>query len=209
MQKVRLIFLGLLAVGVVGVALPASASAAHFYLQNELDEEFKPITSTVEATVESNGTLEWKFELREVRVLCHAEAREKLFTSGKDEMEKFKISACSSGSCTVSWELKEGPYHTALGERGSPITYTDDIEAGPEVVFYLSGVSCNKEHGPYEFEPIECESTVDNTIDLELVFPENPGESEGCRGRQVPKYQKMAGRVRLVPTVGRTLRVGP
>jgi hypothetical protein len=208
--RVQCFLVGLVALGIVATAAPAGASAAHFYIKHELSEEFKPITESVEAHFESNGGLEWHFPLRETTVLCHAEGTEELFTNGKDELRHFRVSTCVSGACLVEASALEGPYKTALGESGSPVVYSDDIEAGPEVTFKLSGAGC-AHPGTFNFKPLsQCRNTVDNTIDLELVFPvvEPEATEQGCHG-SMPVLQTMTGRVRLVPLVGRQLEVGP
>jgi hypothetical protein len=198
------------AVSLVSLAAPATASATQFYIKHELFEEFKPISSTVEAKVESNGALEWYFPLYNIQVLCHAEGREKLFTGGTDELIGFSVDTCVSGGCLVGASVYEGPDDTVLGEFGSPVTYTDNLSAGPEATFTLSGSGCARP-GTYIFFPFpfeECEDTVDNAIDLELVFPVAGKKERGCHGFGYGG-SRMSGRLRVVPLEGRALKVGP
>lgn len=214
MPRARFILIaGLFSLSMLGVIMCGNALAAHFYIQYESNEEFHKITSTIEAKVESNGTIE--FVSDSVRVLCYMSGEEKLFTNGEDEMTNIIFSSCSSGLCLVKHYLtgtspaNEIDY-TELGEYGSPVTYTDGFEPGYpymfEVVFELSGAGCATP-GEYAVatNPENCETEVDNTIDLELIFPEKP-RRHGCWNAT---YERIAGRLRVVPKVGRALRVGP
>jgi hypothetical protein len=212
--RAKFFLVGLLVLGLASVAAPGSASAAHFYLQHESFEEFKKITSTVEAHVESNTALEWHFPRgsKIVTVACHSKAVEQLYTNGTDKLEHFEVDTCVSGKCLVTPWVGPRARETVLGESGSPVVYTDKVVPFTIVIFELEGVACENP-GEYAFWTNGsdlCRATVDNTVDLELVFPvvTFAETAEGCHASQFGAAT-MTGRVRVTPFEGRALKVGP
>lgn len=205
-----------IAIGLSALSAPG-ASAAQFYIQLKGGEEFHPIESTTEAYVESNGALEFMIVAElggklswEKKVFCHATGVEKLYTNGTDDLEQFGLDTCSAGTCIVTPTThEEEVYFTSLEEQGSPVVYLDDIE-GPNFTIQLSGAACDHPVTRYFWPEETCAGTVDNTIFLELVLPESPAEGEGCFGSKLnTRIRYMAGRLRLIPSIGHALRVGP
>lgn len=198
----------------LGALGPATSPAAHFYLQIEANEEFKKITSTVEATLASNAELEFLFTsgANKINVHCHSEGREELFTSGTASVTELKFTLCEtlvnkvlSVQCRPeSVAPKKLPIGTELTEIGKPIVYGQKF-AGFEVKMQFS------EECIFLAEKLtmvgNLEAEVFNTTFLELIFPEPrlKGTTLTVGGNQAT----VLGRLRVTPTLGRALEVGP
>jgi hypothetical protein len=201
----------------LGALTPGTASAAHFYLQLESNEEFKQISSTVEATLASNAeiTFVWESLGKHFEILCHSEGREELFTSGTASLTELKLTLCEAFSNKVhaipcnpkKITISKLPAKATLTEFGEPLTYGQQFSEFKKIVFEL-GELCS-------FGEIYCvestskpEAEFFNTITLEMIFPEPAlkGTSlQGCGAKLI----LIQGRYRVSPTIGRALKVGP
>ncbi len=218
MSTLRLFSIALFAAALLCMAGASAATAAHFYLQMELNEEFKKITSTVEAAFASNAAMEFDFGSgkTKVEIRCHAEGREELFTNGTDKMTEFKLSTCSvavakvgAPTCIVTPNAGSVGLKTELTEFGEPLTYGDKfLNLTPS--FVITGAECAL-LGKYCFlAENKTEGEVFNGLFLELIFPETALKGTSIpKGCNESKANAFVGRYRITPLIGRALKVGP
>jgi len=214
----RLFCIALSAAALLCLAAASAAPAAHFYLQMELNEEFKKITSTVEATFASNAEMEFDFGSGKTKleIRCHAEGREELFTNGTDKMTEFKLSTCSAAVakvaapfCIVTPNAGSVGLKTELTEFSEPLTYGDKfLNLTPS--FEITGKECVLT-GTYCFlAENKVEGEVFNGLFLELIFPETALKGTSIpKGCKESKFNALVGRYRITPVIGRALKVGP
>lgn len=184
----------------------ASASAAHYYLQMESGQEFKQITSTVEATVSSNVVIGFRplgSKLEELS--CHVLAKQKLKVGGEaggeGEITEFSISSCNTKplGCVVSLAGIPLPVHTVLTEPEKGVYRELLTDFDP--TFKVS--SCLQE-GLYSYAvPNALEGEISNELGIEVNFPKVK-----LKGTKLGEGE-VFGRWKLTPLIGHQLRVGP
>lgn len=221
MRKIHFLSLAPLVLTTIFLLVPTSASAVpHYYLQLTGFEEFKPITTTTDATFASNGELEFYFvrNSKEFNLHCHAEGRTKLYTNGTAGIYKLEVSSCNVNvsECVVKPNVY-GPSEEAqwLSElSGSSTTgYYNTLHSSyfenQGVVFEVS--NCSEYAGLYSFGTYSTlKAQVYNGITVEYVLPEPQllGTTfVGMFGLQAPKH--LYGRLRVSPVIGQALKVGP
>jgi hypothetical protein len=202
---------------------PANASAfPHYYLQLAGFEEFKPITTTTEATFASNAELEFFYirNSKEIDIHCHAAGRTKLYTNGTAGITKFEVSNCNVDvtECVVIPYIGE-PYLTPFSEEiqwlselsGSGSTgYLNTFHSKYEVQGVAFEVKSCEYEGLYTFST---ESTLKaeiyNGITFEYVVPATPLSGTSLKGIfGLPAPKRIYGRLRVSPVIGQALHVG-